>query len=248
MTVSAILGFNQVGENQVDKYITINDALDALEQATNARYTNSVASAADVTLSDFQATRYALYVMTAKTGAFNLVFPSQVNTNNAQRVFYVYNNTAHACTVRASTGSGSTVVVSAGSRVMITQSYEDMTLLSVFNGFIPYDLGFFVSGTPADNGMVMKFVATRAFSFAEHFAGSTGHCGTNPTSTAVFNVRKNGSGVGTISIDTSGVFTFATSGGAVSFAAGDRLDVLAPTPQDVSLADVSVTFAGARGF
>jgi hypothetical protein len=79
-----------------------------------------------------------------------------------------------------------------------------------------------------------------------NFGGSTGHCGGNPTSTAVYTVYKNGVQIGTVTIATSRGFTFATTGGATqSFVAGDTLSVLTPTT-DATLSGVTMTFAGTR--
>ncbi len=111
----------------------------------------------------------------------------------------------------------------------------------------PYDIVSSLVGKPSAGGTVLLLTFARTASFAANFAGSVGTCGTNPASTAVYSVSKNGTQVGTASISTSCVFTFATSGGAaVGFAAGDRLTVTAPDPQDATLSDVAITWAGVR--
>jgi len=110
-----------------------------------------------------------------------------------------------------------------------------------------YDLVSSFVGNPGDGATVMILTFTRSVTFAANFSGSQGTVGTNPTATATYTVNKNGSSVGTIQISTAGAFTFATSGGAaVSFAAGDRLTITAPSPQDATLADVGITLAGTR--
>lgn len=247
MSVSTILGINEVGENQVDKYITINDAIAALERVSHARYVNSTASADPVELTDSQSTRYAFYEMQAKTGAFDLVFESEPHGNNAQRLFIVYNNTSYACTIKASTGSGATVVLQPGTKALLQQIHEDVTSVLMSSGVSPYDIGFFMSGKPGDNAVVMKFAVTRAFTMEDDFAGSYGDVGVNPASSAAFTVRKNSSTIGTITVATDGTFTFATAGSGVeTFAPGDIIDILGPTPQDAALEDVTVMLAGAR--
>ena len=62
---------------------------------------------------------------------------------------------------------------------------------------------------------------------------------------AVLTIKKNVTSIGTINISTGGVVTFTFSA-AVSFAAGDKLSVVTPSPQDTTLADVSITFMGSR--
>lgn len=247
MSISTILGINEVGENQVDKYITINDAISALERVAHARYVNDTVSDDPVELTDSQSTRYAFYEMQAKTGAFDLVFKSVPHGNNAQRLFIVFNNTPYPCTVRASTGAGSTVVLQPGTKALLQQLHEDVTTVFMGSGDVPYDIGFFMSGKPGDNAVLMKLAVTRAFTMADDFAGSYGDVGTNPAASAVFTVRKNSSPIGTITVATNGSFTFATAGtGVETFVPGDIIDILGPTPQDASLEDVSVMLAGTR--
>ena len=107
-----------------------------------------------------------------------------------------------------------------------------------------YDVSVSVSGMPGTGATVANQVFTRATTFSANLTGSAGTVGVNPTATAVFSVY-GGSVAGTVSIDPSGAFTFATSGGvAMVFTAGQAMAVTAPSPQDLTLADVSFTLAG----
>jgi hypothetical protein len=110
----------------------------------------------------------------------------------------------------------------------------------------PYDVTFAYPGAPP-NATVLQLICFRlAVAMSGNFAGSTGHCGGNPTSTAVYTVYKNASPIGTVTIATSGGFTFATtSGAAQSFVAGDTLSILTPAA-DATLSSVTMTFAGTR--
>ena len=111
----------------------------------------------------------------------------------------------------------------------------------------PYDVVFSYVGQPSGGATVFLLIFDRTVTFSGNLAGSYGKCGTNPASTAVFSILKNGTSAGSISIATGGVFTFSTTGGAsLSFSAGDVMKITAPNPQDASLADVSVIFAGTR--
>lgn len=107
-----------------------------------------------------------------------------------------------------------------------------------------------VTGKPAASQIVAIYTAFSTETFPANFGSpnqSYGSVGTNPTSTASYTVNKNGSSVGTVSISTSGVFTFTTSGGtSFSLAAGDRLTIVAPSSQDATLADVGITLVGTR--
>lgn len=248
MSNSPILAIPEIGPTQTNKYITHNDAIARLEASTNSIFTNASVGAGPIALTEDQATSYFVYVFSGASGAFDVTFPSTINGNNAKRVFAVRNSdTVNTMTVKASTGLGTSIAVPAVSSAIIYQNFQDMYAISVgTTAPESYDLGVYVPAQPGDAAEVLKFVAVRAFTIADDFAGSRAHVGTNPTATAVFTVRKNGASVGTLSISTVGAPTFATSGGATSFAVGDRLSITAPTPQDATLADVSIVFLGTK--
>ena len=72
--------------------------------------------------------------------------------------------------------------------------------------------------------------------------------GTNPASTFTFTVKKRTAAgvlttVGTITVTSGGVITFATSGTTVSFAVGDQIQVIAQNTVE-TIANASFTFAG----
>ena len=114
-------------------------------------------------------------------------------------------------------------------------------------GTIPYDLLVSQVGQPANGGKVFLLTFVRTVVFPGNFSGSVGTVGTNPTSTATYTIKKNGSSVGTIVVSTGGVVTFTSSGGlAVTFNSGDRMEIDAPTPQDATLADIATTLSGTR--
>jgi hypothetical protein len=110
-----------------------------------------------------------------------------------------------------------------------------------------------VPGTLGAGQICGAFVATFAITFAANLAGSRGAIlavagGANPASTAVFNIYKNAVLVGTMTISTAGVFTFATVGGvAVTFNAGDYMVIIAPGSADPDLAGFTFTLYGTKG-
>lgn len=100
---------------------------------------------------------------------------------------------------------------------------------------------------PLASQNVLIYTAPSALTLPGNFASPNayGSVGTNPTATATYTVKKNGSSIGTITISTAGVFTFATTSGApITLAAGDRFTVTAPSSVDPTLADVSFTLVG----
>lgn len=73
---------------------------------------------------------------------------------------------------------------------------------------------------------------------------SLASCITAPTSEAVFSIKKNGTEFGTLTFgagETEGAFE-----GSTVFTAGDVLTIIAPSPADTTLADVSITLASQR--
>jgi hypothetical protein len=110
----------------------------------------------------------------------------------------------------------------------------------------PYDIGVYFQGQPEAGATLLQFVASRAFTLPADLTGSQGYAGTAPTAQADLDIQKNGASIGTITFAAAAntaTFAFASE---ITFAAGDRLTVLAPGSQDASLADISITFKGTR--
>lgn len=249
MAESLILQIPQVAENQNNKYVTINTQVNLLEASTNDILTNAAVGAGPWTLTDAQCTQFMVYKASGASAPFNVVFDGVIGVGgvNAKRVFVFHNaDPTHAATVKSS-AAGTTVVVPPGGRAHIYQNFHDMIVLARGADTVPYDIGVFLAGLPANGATVWMFKAVRAFTLAGNFAGSQYNNGSNPTATAVFNVNRNGVGIGTISVSTAGVATFATTGGAaMSIAVGDVLALIAPSPQDATLSNVAITFSGSR--
>ena len=113
-------------------------------------------------------------------------------------------------------------------------------------GGTPYDIGVYFPGQPEAGATLLQLVATRAFTLPADLTGSQGYAAAAPTAQADLDIQKNGASIGTVTFgasDNAATFVFASE---ITFAAGDRLTVLAPGSQDVSLADVSLTFKGTR--
>ena len=112
----------------------------------------------------------------------------------------------------------------------------------------PFDVLAFYPGVPTASAKVCRVPIARAVTFAANFAGSYFTASANATGTTVFDVQKNGSSIGSVSIAAGGTTaTFTTSGGtSKSFAAGDVLALIAPGTPDATLADVGFAFAGTR--
>lgn len=112
-----------------------------------------------------------------------------------------------------------------------------------------HDIPTFYPGVLGASSLLYRGKLARAVTFPANFAGSYFDASANATASTVFDVQKNGSSIGTVTIGAgTTTATFATSGGvAISFAAGDRLTVVAPASPDATLADAAITFAVTRG-
>jgi len=76
--------------------------------------------------------------------------------------------------------------------------------------------------------------------------GSQGVVGTAPTTNAVFDLRRNAVSFGAMTFAAAATTAAFSVPGDIVFAAGDVLKVVAPAPQDGTLADLGFSFAGTR--
>ena len=106
------------------------------------------------------------------------------------------------------------------------------------------DVGVFVPDRPAAGVLVFKLVVVRAFTLPAGLTGSRGHAGSAATALAEFELRKNGSSIGTTQFAAGSATASFTLASATSLAEGDRLELVAPSPQDATLADLTILLKG----
>lgn len=108
-----------------------------------------------------------------------------------------------------------------------------------------HDLPLSYAGTPTASEVMHRFTVVRDVACPINFAGSAGHVGANPTASFAIDVQAAGVSIGTITIDTAGALTFATTGGlAQVVAAGSLVTFHAPAAVDATITDISVTLLG----
>lgn len=117
---------------------------------------------------------------------------------------------------------------------------EATPAVHIINAFYP--------GVPTASAKVLYVPITEAISFPANFSGSYFKASANATGSTAFDVQKNGSSIGTVTIGAGGTTaTFATSGGAAqALAAGDLLTITAPGTADATLADPSFALRATR--
>jgi hypothetical protein len=100
------------------------------------------------------------------------------------------------------------------------------------------------AGTPGAQGWLGGAEIVNSVTFPIDFDGSSASAGTNPAASYAITVKKNGVACGTVTFDTAGVATFATTSGAtVACAFSDRLDFYGPDTVGTA-ADILITLIG----
>lgn len=103
-----------------------------------------------------------------------------------------------------------------------------------------------VFGQPNPDVPVLLYTAFTQQVFPANFSSppSYGTCGINPAAPAIYTVELNGVAVGTVQIDTNGLFTFSSPGFLMN--PRDRLEVMPPDPPDLTLSGVALSLVGTR--
>jgi hypothetical protein len=235
------LDIAHVAAAQNQKEVTINDAIDALDRAVTDLLTKDLtAETSPLALTATEALRsVALRFTGTPAGAFTIHVPA------SRKGWHVLNDTTVVVTVKTPAGAG--VDVAPGGRAILYCDGADVVLVADSTAVgAPYDVGGSVGGQPDAGETILRYPFPRAVSFAAGLPGSRGVAGTAPAADATLDLRRNAVSFGTMTFAAaSTTATFAVPS-EVSFAAGDVLTVVAPTPQDSALADLGFSFAGTR--
>ena len=112
---------------------------------------------------------------------------------------------------------------------------------------VGYDIASFFSAKPAASDICIKFVATQAYHLPQNLTLSQAHAEASATASTVFDVKKNGSNVGTITFAAAGTVATFVMASQTNFVAGDRLTVVAPASPDATLANIGFDLHGVLG-
>lgn len=237
------LNITEVTANQNQKEVTINNAIAALDNATNSSIDKSM-TAGDVTLSSAEFRGYVRYNATGTPGVPRILnVPASI-----KRLFAVTNNSDDVVTVQVTGGAGEIVAMAVGAAALFYCTGAD--IISVGGGAgagAPIDFGFYIGGGATDEDRTWTFLVVRDFEIPAGMTASQGYCAVQQTSGGDIDiaVEKNGSGVGTVTFpDSTSTATF-TMASATSFTAGDRLTLHTPVALD-ALAGISITIAATR--
>lgn len=140
------------------------------------------------------------------------------------------------------------VTESAGATVSIAKWVSRQVSLKEIQNTLPQRIGMFATTTPTSSEVLLLYCAPNALTFPANFVGSRGAIatgGANPTTSFVMAVFNNATQIGTITVSTSGVFTFATTSGlAQNVAAGNVIRIVGPATVDATIANFAATLLG----
>lgn len=108
-----------------------------------------------------------------------------------------------------------------------------------------FDFGTFLAGPLQDGELLVRLIMTQSVTFPANLPGSYGSAITASASNVSLDIEKNNTSMGSIDFNTSDTATF-TAGSDIVLVPGDILSVIAPSPADSTLADVSFTLTGTR--
>lgn len=97
-----------------------------------------------------------------------------------------------------------------------------------------------IMGQPTDSETVMRYAVTDHMTLPSGLTGSVAYAATPAAASAEFDIEQNGTFIGSITFLPSGgpTVNFATD---VAFTPGDIITIVAPSPPDAALADISFT-------
>lgn len=256
MSASALSDISFIDPSQNGKAATANTAFVAIDGQLNGSLTlaaNSLANPYTIPYSvtdEPAGTKTALRFVYAKvTGAIGSNWTAYMPAGK-QRLFVVENATTGGHNVIFMVSGQTGVSIPPGAAFLCFLNGTDVVQppLQPVAGSYPWEVGNFVDGMPTNGTVVMRFIVARTITFPPDFSSNQMKAGTGAAATAVWNVNKNGSLVGTATFAPSGtVPTWATVGHIpVVYNSGDVGTFIAPSPQDGSLADLEWIFAGTR--
>jgi hypothetical protein len=233
------LALTHVAAAQNQKEVTINDAVDALDRAlTDTLALDLSTGAVTVTLAQL---RSAMVLQPAAA----LSGPSTITLPQLRRVFAVANTDAvHALTVQR--GTASVLLVPGESGILICDGAVN-GLFRAGSGAPVYDFGMVANETPEAGAVMGKVVMSRALVIPAALAGSVAHAETPPDDAFVIAVTRNGTAIGSVTLNPDASVGLSTAGGApIMIAPGDIIRFLAPAVADPSIAGISLTIAARR--
>lgn len=240
MVTTPNLGITHLTSNQNQPEVTVNAAIDQLDNAMNREFPITVTGNVVIAAADFNA-NYRFVLTGSPASDFLVTIPEN------QRVFSLQNDTSKVATVEnLASPTGATVEIQPYSGAVMQTDGSDVTVEGR-----EFFIAGFISGTAASDQFMLRFKAPFDFTIKAGAPGSQASVGTNPQdggspSQAVFTLEKNGSSFGDVTFGDDGTPTFNVASDAAFVRGTDVLEIAAPFTADSALADINITLAGVR--
>lgn len=243
MATSPNLGITHLTQAQSQKHVTVNTAIDALDDAISALHSQALDDDGDTTLAEADFQSHQLFDLTgALTAVENLNLPTTTS-----RVFLMRDSSTGGfqVTVQVTGGGGASVAIENGTWYWLYSDGTDVTLIAKSSPNQMAYSGYGVGSGTSQFGVsqtLLRIPVAFDVTFPANLAGSSATLATAATASTAFDVRKaNADGtseasIGTITFAASAVeATFTTSGGTTqSLTAGQILIVRAPGVPDTT--------------
>lgn len=231
--------------------ITVNDGGDSITINTVLDTDGTLAANSDTVIPSQKAVK--TYVDSAITGV--LEYKGGINCSANPNYPAAVVGDVYVVTVAGKIGGASGPVVEVGDTLFakaITASGDHATVganwdILQYNTNIGYYAVLSFAATPTTGEVLLIHTFGEPVTFADEWVGAVSHVGTNPAASFVLTIYKNGVSVGTATISTGGAVTLTTTGGSVSFAAGDTMQIDGPATADTTIKNVCINFLGTRG-
>ncbi len=249
MVGSPNLNITHLDANAANPEIVVNAAIDAEDVSGNTKVSYTITVSRTLTQAELAAA-FLHELGGTPVAAFNLNVPTTVN-----RLFAVRNNSGQTATVQVTGAPGTTVAIATGSLQILHSDGINVRALgpSTAVASAPFSIGSYFSGAPLASSVSPSgppvgyhYLFIEPITFPAGLSGSYAYAESAPINPATFPLEKNGASIGSVDFAGSannGTFTFAAP---ISFAAGDRLTLRTPDPQDLTLANVAITLKGTR--
>jgi hypothetical protein len=228
-------------DSQSSKYVTVNDAINALDEAMNSEVPIAMADA-DYVFTGGASLVGAAFVMTGVlTAARNVIVP-----NNAK--FYVFVNLTTGgfpLTIKTAAGTG-VAIANASGYALLRCNGTNIVAVGTASVGGPFDVGVFAPGLGTASQKLVRIPLARAVVFSAGAALSIAKASANATASTTFTLSKNGTAFATVNFAAAAAVGIWTQAADADFAAGDVLEIDGPGTADATLADVGLTLSGTR--
>jgi hypothetical protein len=228
-------------DSQSSKYVTVNDAINALDEAMNSEVPITMTDA-DYTFTGGASLVGAAFVMSGTlTAGRNVIVP-----NNEK--FYIFVNLTTGgfpLTIKTAAGSGIAIANGSGYALLRCNGTNVVAVGAASIGG-PFDVGVFAPGVGTASQKLVRIPLARAVTFPAGAATSEAKASAAATASTTFTLSQNGTAFATVVFAASSAVGVWTQASVANFAAGDVLEIDGPGTADATLADVGITFSGTR--